>query len=960
MLIRNFILLLFLFCFCKEKKSTPFYFTTDTKPGIYLDYGLDRDLNSITIPMSEKWGGVVWEGEEGICIRSHSIHFEAWEFGPVWKICGLRDIFLARKLQESFAHLHKGIPFFLEAESSTGKYPFQISHTTQTEIEKILQSGTPEFAILGESFFEKWISASYKYYFLHGKNKNLHSSFSLPYPSLLLYTDFLLLVFPPSHFASGNKRNYIQLRFSYNSELWNQIISYFGTIEEVHQKNAEKCTQQKLDFTEYFGSSSGYTGKFIELQNSSLTQPACISSVNLQTAIEGVSISIPNGFLFPGEILLLKQLNTRLEGIEVANENFWKEIQAKFELKVDSDTYPLPAFTFAPEEGEFSDQRKNLSCETRGIFLTEKKICATPGIQIPSEESKVCKPKDFFLSEINAKGLLYNSTLDRFGKFIEFESLNKEPCFLDLLYLEFANQKIPIHKTEKVNWNDFILVGRKDYFLEISPIDRNLSSLSLEDKIFLNDYRETFEIFQPKDLLFVPYSSRNRLYSLDLNFGYEHHVAKVSQYLKSDYKSQNFMSPGEKNPIQDTEINSVYFSEIQIYGAYDTLGNSLTGEKFLELENVLGEGSIELRHTSLSSGKISKFLIKLEKDISFPVLSQNPLQCNQASNPIVEDSIPFPRESQIWELLYRGRLLDRLEFFPHLEMGIEDRTRKIRKSYSRTKAKDWKISSHSLSETCGTIFSSPGMPNSYLPYLKREGQNFSYLSPENISDRISIYAKTYPDKLKQYFIYPTQEGKFEIPDLQTDFTDSSLLYIYPLGGESIAFNREKIYISAVSPNPELTQNEWVLVCNYSEITTNLRNYEIGDSSHFDKIIPWGSRFSRNPLQNIEQFEVNSDQLYPNQCAYIIDPDANLLNLQPIGLAKPLLFTVQLDSTIGNGIGSSENLDLFKTIPTGRVLIHSYGNRYSPSPFTYNASRNEIIRLQIGKEGNSLDEYRTEK
>ncbi len=197
MLRRNFILLLFLFCFCKEKKSTPFYFTPQAKPGIYLDYGLEKDLDSISIPMSEKWGAVVLEGEEGFCIRSHSIGMEWMEWGPIWKICGISDGFLGRRLQESFEHLHKGIPFYLESESSTGKYPFQISHTTQTEIEKILQSTAPEFAIFGESFFEKWISSHHTYYFLHGKQKNLHSSFSLPYPSILLYTDTLYLFFPP-------------------------------------------------------------------------------------------------------------------------------------------------------------------------------------------------------------------------------------------------------------------------------------------------------------------------------------------------------------------------------------------------------------------------------------------------------------------------------------------------------------------------------------------------------------------------------------------------------------------------------------------------------------------------------------------------------------------------------------------------------------------------------------------
>ncbi len=70
-----------------------------------------------------------------------------------------------------------------------------------------------------------------------------------------------------------------------------------------------------------------------------------------------------------------------------------------------------------------------------------------------------------------------------------------------------------------------------------------------------------------------------------------------------------------------------------------------------------------------------------------------------------------------------------------------------------------------------------------------------------------------------------------------------------------------------------------------------------------------------------------------------------------------IFTVLSDTTIGNGIGSDEYLNLYKIKNNSKILVSSYGNQFSHLPFKIKLLENEIAELKEGKTGEGIHDYR---
>ena len=110
-------------------------------------------------------------------------------------------------------------------------------------------------------------------------------------------------------------------------------------------------------------------------------------------------------------------------------------------------------------------------------------------------------------------------------------------------------------------------------------------------------------------------------------------------------------------------------------------------------------------------------------------------------------------------------------------------------------------------------------------------------------------------------------------------------------------------IQAVLPLPTNIQNEWIMICNKYNNYEYIKNYEVQDNTHYDKLIPYGIRFpTKYPLSsNNSNFSLVKDGLNFNECGYIIDPDASNLALRSLGNYTIPIFTVSDDFSIGNGI-----------------------------------------------------------
>ena len=306
-------------------------------------------------------------------------------------------------------------------------------------------------------------------------------------------------------------------------------------------------------------------------------------------------------------------------------------------------------------------------------------------------------------------------------------------------------------------------------------------------------------------------------------------------------------------------------------------------------------------------------------------------------------------------------LLDKFYFNSSSPIVIDSSTEKKRKSIVRT-GNTWKPSLLEASINCGYINSSPGRKNNFKEFLEKNQLtgNWKLNSPTgNIPDYIFLTAKTYPEITKTFTIYKNGNNEFNLTNLIYEFPENSLIYFGTSIGDESYLNLSNLFISKVNPYPENSQDEWIMICNYSNNSIPVKSLEIKDENSFDEIIPFGQRFpdlrGYSVSLNLNPF---NEFLGPKQCAYIVDPDANISLLNDISSFTNLILTVK-DTGIGNGISPDEKLDLFQKIDSYRIHLASYGNQYSNSPFVWKTKKGEIIYLKPGKEGYNPEDYSIE-
>ncbi|MCE9501304.1 MAG: lamin tail domain-containing protein [Leptospira sp.] len=324
---------------------------------------------------------------------------------------------------------------------------------------------------------------------------------------------------------------------------------------------------------------------------------------------------------------------------------------------------------------------------------------------------------------------------------------------------------------------------------------------------------------------------------------------------------------------------------------------------------------------------------------------------------------------------FSGNALDEILYDPGRGNGISSSSPKLRRSYSYTGFLNiWKNSRGNK----GHIFTlpscsvetnqSPGEDNDFEPGLFTD-HGFNFPLAYNILS--SVFQPDGNLGATQYSISPpfafhfsiglSLSDRFRLIFLSPDpvFTANSLVYQSIENSSDLKlFNRDGIFIQAISPNPSNSQNEWVMLCNRGNDPQDLSQYELEDSSSTDIFATYKERKGNDLPIGLEPVFFSGDisVLNPGQCAFIVDPDSDQLHLRQTGSGISPVLTVKNGSTIGNGLGTEESIDLFKYVNGERIHIHSYGNRYSHSPFSINAGKNEIIFLKPGKRGEEPADY----
>ncbi|MBE8345862.1 hypothetical protein IQA88_19590, partial [Leptospira interrogans serovar Pomona] len=93
-------------------------------------------------------------------------------------------------------------------------------------------------------------------------------------------------------------------------------------------------------------------------------------------------------------------------------------------------------------------------------------------------------------------------------------------------------------------------------------------------------------------------------------------------------------------------------------------------------------------------------------------------------------------------------------------------------------------------------------------------------------------------------------------------------------------------------------------------------------------------------------------LNSGECGYVLSPNFKNESVPFHSATFRKIFTIDKTTTIGNGIGKNEGLDLFQEIQGNFVHIHSYGNQFSPFPFSIDADTDDLIFLKENRSGDS--------
>ncbi|PJZ69440.1 hypothetical protein CH373_15180 [Leptospira perolatii] len=805
-----------------------------------------------------------------------------------------------------------------------------------------------------------------------------------------------ILVFPPRDINGSEIFLAIQVNATYSNTVEDAL---FG-IEKRNQNAVDHCAPGLPEITEIFGEPESELGRWIEVRNRS-ENFLCEKDLFLEVFGQRYELPPTIGFFLPNETRVYSEENSKLEGVNLKIR--WGDLKREGKIRMIyqnlTSELDLPGSEFKFQEKYVSWKHGFSDCSYLPLTgYLPPSFCMDPGMELRKTGEIVsnldfCHSKDFILEELNATGLYQVQTLRADRKFLDLEYTGFASCIPSNLSVVWGTEEIPIQISKKTLVpGDILSLGALPFLFGSDTFSYgNLEGGKYSEKIFLkqNLHSEITELWSGSTSTNagIPIGV-----STDHTFGHTVSITwkdripifhpEIPSVLPENYSPKHRVSPGQKFkelPTKNEMFGRPKFSEVSWMGSYKGT-ESVLNDRFIELK--LEEGAEEsLESIYLEVYQDSKLLkswyFPLEK--GFTVLSSNSLSCFLQIPSWKIPGFILPSTGKVTLLLkdpISGKVLDQFSY-DSSGPGRNDTSTKVRKSAALSLAAPgisvWRESeywnlSFNRSEECANTHASPNDSNHFSTYLhKQDGMIYWVSSAFSNSVEFSRIRGYFPwsetggvssDWLELPFGSYHPRELFSI--LEIPFEGSSLLYL-DSGSESVQIRRSSLKIKALQPNPIISSNEWVLICNEGVIPESIDSLYLFDTSSEDKIVPFRTRFpsqvpSITGASPENGWELSSSWLAGQECGYVLSPGFVNATLPWTDSRHRNIFSIASTSSIGNGLASDEPVDLFRKTESSKILLHSYGNRYSTSPFSISVSKGEIPVLKSEKDGDNASDY----
>ncbi len=933
----------------------------DTQPTFYFEYGTQEQIGSYSNDFFKS-------ENSGICLYSlpESLYF--LETGAKFKIC------LPATIQE-LEDVSKGFRT-LDEETNTKtifhakSFSWEAEETTLGKWQKEKEGIIPLESFVDLKTFDGTIA---------------YARFDVPSASLYQWdTNHCEVLFPSRRIGeTKNSWKLLSVRFTCTQiEIKEKIIS-------KNEMWLRECVESPPSQTESFRHSESPFRRFMEWSNET-DQIHCprYQHFSFEDGITGSILSLDPESLRQIEekhrILLahssfLLSTSEQLAGVNV-NDELLLQIGKAGVWHFANKIFPQTKFSFKQGDEFFSQTSSDLSCRNQYQYqFASLASCMNPGIPNDLSVENVfvfpsCKPTQLAITEYFAGAVTPKSI----PAYVEIEN-KEEICDLSSIQLTYADDTFYLSAKERlIGKNEYLLVSKELWngwpFLSIN---RTFSSKDYKNEIPLLALRssESKEVnYFPQSINDIILTNRNGLNERSIVFGssgflYPHPNEKSNRLFS---ETGIYISPGESTDVNDIPFLNLSISELLINGTKDN--SASYPERFIEWEDANHQSGFV--YFKIENARMVRYIFYKDKNDPFPYVKNGTGNCLPNQGVLLPEGSLTNLEMKISNLdanghlasvsstfSYNKSLYESLGLSASSRISIHPEPQPFGYSVSRI---------HSFTEPCSPFSeATPGRSNQKVNQfaanvsLGAEGKpfvkSFTFLNTPDVNSLFRFKSLT---KLQTIFSSVFQNVlDLTSENVSSTFFDSELIYLdWEDSARSIhqsqIFRLGEIRIESVYPSPTNPQNEWVYFCNVTSNQISVVGYVIEDESATDQIVPYAVRFP-NQIPNFKpgtSLRHSDSILNPGDCAFIVDPDGNNWYLPPFAKNTDLLLTVASSQTIGNGISNAERLDLFQEIPGSRLLLSSYGNKTSSSPFQIPLANLEYSLLKREYLGNKPSEF----
>ncbi|EMO20473.1 hypothetical protein LEP1GSC168_3888 [Leptospira santarosai str. HAI134] len=765
---------------------------------------------------------------------------------------------------------------------------------------------------------------------------------------------------------------------------------------EIQKRNLQITGLCKTDLpvlSEVFGGTESSIGRFLEFYNPR-KDPICFQDLELETGSGKYPLLTGPQFLIPGETILKVETGSILLGTESVSFP-WSDLKKRgdwiLKSKNAESVYKNSEKTFW-EGGRYYSSHENFYSLCSEFLLPNvlERFCMNPGFEVSdqireNENPPFCDSNEFKIEEVNFTGLYLDGKVDQKQKFIDLEYSGNHICNPNSLSLESDGREIPVWLDSKtIRPGNILTLGKRDFLREDVLVSLSeLKDFEFGKSVFLKDRISKKIGILSNAFSEIPILTRTDGSVVSLlrreNVWIPNPIS-FSDTLSLGIRNSHSMSPGRKtdDPTVSDRKTFADISEISWMGSYDGT-TSVSADRFIEIDS----NSITSRILEVLSGNKSyRFILPLRPGKN--VLSIGKLVCFPKVEAWIAPELSLGSRGSVRLLSINGTIEN--DWINWDSLGINSTSQKLRKSASKIRtlsgANVWKNSAFSdvssRKTSCIGTEASPELENRSLPFFQKEYSEtinpvldpwISFNSDQNGSIRVFAFEPNVSVLLSTSgFLNLWSDLRYGILG-SLNIRKDVLHYLVPVGGEELVGipGSSGILISAVYPNPAVSTNEWFSICNRGSESVDVRSLEIRDSSSSDRLVEYSLRFGVNlPLgwvnYNPTAFGwIFTDRfLNPGECGYVLSPNFKNESVPFHSSTFRKVFTIDKTTTIGNGIGKNEGLDLFREIQGSFVHIHSYGNQFSPFPFSIDADTDDLILLKENRSGDSSFDYEIKK